>query len=366
MLTDPTIELQEGPPNEVSNSVIESATGTAVVGQEAEKVTWEGSDPPVLEDNPTLTPTGPVGAEMRKQVDAEESGSSVTPETSDVAPLLNETSSVPPPMPRADSPVAKPAKPKRLKRARKSDPKHVVEVVVDPVPADEIAVIGNADDGPAGTGGANAEDAEVVSENTSSGQARAKGNKLSKRDLEDFKRLHQIVLKCGEYFVDAGNALREIRDRGLWRGEYPNWNAYCESVQGITRRYANILISTSEASTVMCEVGIKIPTSTALTPRVHTQIIPLLRVKDPNLRRQAWDKAVNRAGGKQPKTRIIAEEVARILAEDDKPGTPAPVSLKQSRVERRTEVLGRLKTAVEAREDWNLVAQLLIDLEDLL
>jgi len=231
-----------------------------------------------------------------------------------------------------------------------------------PATADESINVNTA-----GKGEAETVDVEVIPAGKSLGRAKAKGKKVTQQDLADFQRLHQIILRCGEMFVDVGNALREIRDRELYRAAgFPNWNAYTECVQNITKRYANLLISTAEAVVVMREVGNKFPTAIELVPHAPTQVIPLLRIKDSDLRRVAWNTAVERSDGKQPRSKLVSQVVADILERQDNPANTAPPPIEKPRAERRTEVMGRMKAAVEAREDWDLVGSLVLELEALL
>lgn len=117
-------------------------------------------------------------------------------------------------------------------------------------------------------------------------ESAAKG--MSDLDRQDFERLHSIVRKAAATFVDIGTALEEIRKRELWRlGGHATWNAYCDAIEGMTRRNANLLIATADAVKTMSEVGNVFPASSGITPHAVTQVIPLLKIKNTDLRRQA-------------------------------------------------------------------------------
>jgi len=177
-----------------------------------------------------------------------------------------------------------------------------------------------------------------------------------------------VVERWAKQSIAAGKAFREIRDRKLWRaGGHANWNAYCESVQGVTRRYANMLISDANEVAAMAEVGNKVPTSADLQPCSRTQMIPLRRIKEVGLRNEAWRTAVERSGGQQPKGKTVAEVVAEALAEQDQPpAKPAPTPSKLTRAERRADVFDRLAAAIAAWDDKELATELLTELKDLL
>lgn len=230
--------------------------------------------------------------------------------------------------------------------------------------AGEIAVEGNIDSSHGDNAGAEELKFDILPDKSSLGSAKVGKKRLATPDLVDFKRLHGIVVRCAGLMFDAGNALAEIRNRKLWRaGGYSSWNAYCEGVQGITKRHANHLIATAEAVGVMRQVGEISPTSAEIVPEIASQVTPLLRIKDELRRNEAWVTAVERSGGEQPKPKIVAQVVAEILEDLDK---PAPSSPKQPRATLRADVLSRLKAAVDAREDWDLVAGLLEELDDVL
>jgi len=189
-------------------------------------------------------------------------------------------------------------------------------------------------------------------------------DELQNQDLTDFHRLNRIIVNCIEQFLHAGRALREIRDRELWKvGGYVTWNAYCDSVQGISRRYANRLISAARTVDQMRQVGTLVPTS-ELAPWAVTQVTPLERLKDAPLRIEAWNVAVERSGGQQPPGKLVEQVVSEILAKQDaqKPAPPP----KKSRAELRADAFACLEQAVAARQDWDLVARLISDLKQLL
>lgn len=67
-------------------------------------------------------------------------------------------------------------------------------------------------------------------------------------DASDYARLDAIVRNGVEVFVRVGEALREIRDRKLYRGEYQSFAEYCQSRHKISGRRAYQLITSSDVA----------------------------------------------------------------------------------------------------------------------
>lgn len=176
-------------------------------------------------------------------------------------------------------------------------------------------------------------------------------------DRQDFEHYNSIVVNSS---IEAGAALKIIHDRKLWRVRYRTWNSYCDDVQVMTRRYANKLIEIAGAVEGLLQVGNKYPTPSQLAPQKVTQVIPLLRLPDSEVRHQAWGTAVERSAGRQPATMVIKDVVAEILAMEDKPNPPA--SHKESKAQRLANLIGRLEEAVQAR-DWNEVDLVVVELK---
>lgn len=248
-------------------------------------------------------------------------------------------SPAPPPTDSVPIEAAPPAMERKSPASAATQISSPTEIFVN-CPIDEITVITN----------------NPAVENVETGTAA----ELTEKDRADFMRLHQLVMQTAEMFVEAGIALREIRDRKLWQaGNYANWSDYCESVQGITRRYANLLIQSAETISTLREVGNAFPTSTIPEPYSVNHALLLRRIKDPLLRYEAWNTAVQRANG-QPSVKQLEQTVVEILGKADQ---PTPPQAKTTRKQQRGSLMEKLKLAVEARCDWDLVSRLLTALE---
>ena len=97
-----------------------------------------------------------------------------------------------------------------------------------------------------------------------------------------------------------GEALLEIRDSRLYRIEHGTFEAYCKSKWGMSRTFTFNTIESSKATknVLNCEHS----------PKTESQARPLTKLpaeKQP----EAWEKAVESAGGEQP-TAKQAEDAA--------------------------------------------------------
>ena len=126
---------------------------------------------------------------------------------------------------------------------------------------------------------------------------------------EERDRLH-LERKVERAFYEAGLALKEIRDRRLYRSTYQTFEEYCLERFGFSRRRPYFLIDAAavvdnlEKCDPMDHKNWKLPTN-------ERQVRPLIRL-DPSEQLEAWSEAVNQAGGKVPPARIVKEVVEKM------------------------------------------------------
>jgi len=70
--------------------------------------------------------------------------------------------------------------------------------------------------------------------------------------VEEAAQRHRLELKVERAFYEAGLALRELRDRRLYRSTHKSWQAYCKSRFGYGRDSADLKIL---AAAVVEEIG---------------------------------------------------------------------------------------------------------------
>lgn len=132
-------------------------------------------------------------------------------------------------------------------------------------------------------------DAEVVEE-------------LSDDELSD---RHRLELRVERAFYEAGTALRELRDRKLYRDTHGTFEDYCKERFGYHRRRSYQLIDAADVLENLCTNG------TQILPNSERQVRPLTKM-EPAQQVLAWQQAVELAGGKAPSGRIVKSIVEQL------------------------------------------------------
>ncbi|GCA81873.1 hypothetical protein [Microcystis aeruginosa] len=149
--------------------------------------------------------------------------------------------------------------------------------------------------------------------------------------------------KVERAFYEAGTALKELRDRRLYRSTHKTFEEYCRDRFGYSRRKMDYLISGSEVfenlqtRTIGSQsdtdetrtIGSQSDTDETRTigsqsdrdetRTIGSQILPIserqvrpLTQLEPDQQREVWQQAVEAAGGKVPSGRIVKDIVQRI------------------------------------------------------
>jgi hypothetical protein len=114
-------------------------------------------------------------------------------------------------------------------------------------------------------------------------------------------RLASIVDKGLRSYVDAGRALREIRDRELFKLVAPTFEQFCLSRWKMTPQHANRIIAAAEVADDLEPTGSR--------PLTERQARPLAGVPREH-RAAAFQEAIEMAGGGEP-TSVEIETAAR-------------------------------------------------------
>jgi hypothetical protein len=140
-------------------------------------------------------------------------------------------------------------------------------------------------------------------------------DELSFEDRRDRLRLESEVEKA---FYKAGCALREIRDRRLYRSTHKSFREYCQDRFGFTRSHPYRLI---DAVSVIDNLSKMSPNGRqnnselnglgSILPSSERQCRPLTNL-EPDQQREVWFKAVEIAKGKIPSGKVVSDLVAKI------------------------------------------------------
>lgn len=87
----------------------------------------------------------------------------------------------------------------------------------------------------------------------------AGAEKLRKEQLE------QIVAHGLQEFLKVGAALAELRNRRLYRTEYPSFEAYIKNRFGLHRSAVDGVIRSAQTAQVLLDAGIELPSDTTAT-----------------------------------------------------------------------------------------------------
>ncbi|MCC5602145.1 hypothetical protein [Nostoc favosum] len=149
---------------------------------------------------------------------------------------------------------------------------------------------------------------------------------LIEQEIRD--RLH-LERKVERAFFEAGKALTELRDRRLYRSTHQTFEEYCRDRFSYTYRHVNYLIAgskivdnikmgtNSSQNESQDEMGTN---SSQILPTSEVQVRPLTKL-EPSQQPEAWQQAVEEAGGKVPSGRIVKDVVQRIMERAKIPNT---------------------------------------------
>jgi hypothetical protein len=125
---------------------------------------------------------------------------------------------------------------------------------------------------------------------------------------DEEKERHRLELKVERAFYESGTALREIRERRLYRVTHPSdFIGYCRDRFGKTKQAVNYLISAAEVfenlttTTISCRV---LPTS-------ETQVRDIAGFS-PQKQVEIWNEAIESYGGKVAPRRVVKDIVERL------------------------------------------------------
>lgn len=138
-------------------------------------------------------------------------------------------------------------------------------------------------------------------------------NSLTISDRKRLQKLESIINEGLLTFIRVGSALREIRDRRLYRDTHSSFDSYCRERFGIGRHYAYRQIRGAQVTRLLgdvdsCQHLDRLPANEA-------QARPLTSLA-PEEAREAWSLAIDLADGEQP-TSVEVQEAVDLIAEGE-------------------------------------------------
>ena len=173
---------------------------------------------------------------------------------------------------------------------------------------------------------------------------------LTEGEKEEWKVYRSTIRNDVKAFVRVGHALWEIKERDLYRDDYPTFEEFCKAEVFQSKSHANRLIQASRAFEVidkMAPIGAKkLP-----TPQSESQVRPLTRLDDPEDQKRAWARAVEMSGEKPVTAKIVQNAVNEI--QPPKTKSPRPKS-EEPEDEEASEVKEVDSELIDALGEWRI------------
>lgn len=137
---------------------------------------------------------------------------------------------------------------------------------------------------------------------------------LSELSESEAKERHRLELKVERAFYEAGSALRELKQKRLYRSTHSTFEEYCKERFGYHRRHSYQLIDAAVVFENLCAIGAQKSSGTSgrqILPTSERQVRDLVNLA-PEQQREIWQSAVLIANGKVPSSRIVKGIVERL------------------------------------------------------
>lgn len=135
---------------------------------------------------------------------------------------------------------------------------------------------------------------------------------LEELSPQEERERHRLELRVERAFYEAGVALRELRDKKLYRSTHRTFEAYCRDRFNYSRDTAYLKIA---AAVVYENIQKFLPTNCRQIPMPMNeyQLRAIAKAElEPEIQASMWLQGVEEAGGKSPSGRIVKGIVERI------------------------------------------------------
>lgn len=128
-------------------------------------------------------------------------------------------------------------------------------------------------------------------------------DELSYDELREREQLERLVERA---FYEAGRALKQLRDRRLYRDSHETFDEYCRHRFAFTRRHVDYLVAASQVVDNLMRTD-----CSQILPTKEYQVRPLAKLS-PEQQRECWRQAVEAAGDKAPSGNVVKSIVDKI------------------------------------------------------
>lgn len=151
---------------------------------------------------------------------------------------------------------------------------------------------------------------------------------LEELTFDEERERRRLELRVERAFFEAGAALRQLRDKRLYRSTHRTFEEYCKDRFGYTRRRPYQLIEAAivfenlctngtqnDAEDDLCTIGtqqrLPLEGERQILPTSERQVRDLIKLK-PEEQRSVWQQAIDLADGKVPTGKIVKGIVERM------------------------------------------------------
>ena len=127
---------------------------------------------------------------------------------------------------------------------------------------------------------------------------------LSSQDKNELCECETIIERGWRTFVEVGNALATIRNKGLYREGYATFESYCRKRWQYGKAHAYRLIAAAEVLKHLSPIGDNVPTS-------ESQVRPLLGLEKGDVLK-AWQRATEAAQGGTVTAKLVKKAAAEL------------------------------------------------------
>jgi hypothetical protein len=154
---------------------------------------------------------------------------------------------------------------------------------------------------------------------------------LTGDEVERREELEATIAKHITGFVEAGEALAEIREERLYRNTHKTFEDYCTAKWGMTRQHANRLVRSAEVIGNLEPIGSK--------PESESHVRPLVGLS-PDQQKEVWTEAVKTAPGGKVTAKHVEETRAHVFGDvdEDEPARERDDEAKERRAENKRRI----------------------------
>lgn len=134
---------------------------------------------------------------------------------------------------------------------------------------------------------------------------------------DEERERHRLELKVERAFYEAGCALRDLRDKRLYRSTHQTFEQYCKDRFGFARRHPYRLIDAVAVVDNLCPIRTQddaqqvCPNQIQILPTNLEQVRHMTSLQ-PEEQRTVWQQAIDLADGKVPTGKIVKGIVERL------------------------------------------------------